>query len=242
MHNLFIGPYDYAGDPEYKQLFNSYNFDVVINVMNDGGEYTLNDNDDINHKIEYYHMPMSDSLKHASFEPNGVTASQVLYRSLKQKKKVYIHCAMGKSRSVAVALFCLCKYFNFKYSSAKSILKYQRRCIGINPLFLTYIRDHIQNDKSAIYGFDDKDKFASIVDNTHIPTHDTPLTTPTSIPTSIPTSTPTPIPTPSLKNDSPFKNFSFFPTLGVVDHPVMTTDMSWGEYFAQDSQQFTQDE
>ena len=165
VHNIFIGPYHFAGNPEHKQLFNSYNFDVVINVMNDDFTYILNEGD---RKIEYYHYPMSDSLDYAKFKPNGLAAANTLYECLKQRKKVYVHCAMGKSRSVAVVLFCLCKHFNFKYLSAKSILKCQRPCKNVNYRFTSYIRryisKHMSIDNKIGHDFHDKDRFEAIID------------------------------------------------------------------------------
>ncbi|MHB1910042.1 MAG: dual specificity protein phosphatase family protein [Nitrososphaerales archaeon] len=131
-HNCFLGPYEFPEQNE--EFFRSFNFDAIINVM---------DYDYQPVGYEYYQFPLDDS-REAQFFPNGAQAAEKLFQLLREDKKVYVNCAMGRSRSAAVILYCLCLYYDYRYKGAKDLLKYQRRCVRINERFLTQIRDHLK--------------------------------------------------------------------------------------------------
>jgi len=63
-------------------------------------------------------------------------------------KKVFVHCAMGISRSPAIAIAWLMKHNKWSFEEANAYVKTQRRCIHPNPGFTQYLQQFEQELQS----------------------------------------------------------------------------------------------
>jgi rhodanese-related sulfurtransferase len=125
IRNLWIGNYKDVCD---KFLIKKLNFDIIINVSKDL-EYEKLPN------IKYKRVPIDDNPSISYLEDNEKLLSifpnliEFIHISLKNNKKIFVHCYAGKQRSAAVIAGYLMKYGELKFDEVIEILRSKREII-----------------------------------------------------------------------------------------------------------------
>ncbi len=125
---LYLGSYDHAltQSDDFKKL----NIDVIINCASK--EVIYNDN---MHKLyKIINLPLEDDC-YASLLESLDIANEMIHKYLQLKKKIYIHCINGISRSPAILIFYLMSHKKYTFDNALKLLKKKRPMIDINPNF-----------------------------------------------------------------------------------------------------------
>jgi dual specificity MAP kinase phosphatase len=123
--NLWIGNYKDVCDIF---LIKKLNFDIIINVTKDL-EYEKLPN------IKYKRVPIDDNPSVSYLEDNEKLLAlfpnliEFIHISLKNNKKIFVHCYAGKQRSATVIAGYLMKYGELKLDEVIEILRSKREII-----------------------------------------------------------------------------------------------------------------
>lgn len=123
--NLWIGNYKDVCDIFF---IKKINFDIIINVTKDL-EYEKLPN------IKYKRIPIDDNPSISYLEDNEKLLAcfpniiEFIHISLKNNKKIFVHCYAGKQRSAAVIAGYLMKYGELKLEEVIEILRSKRDII-----------------------------------------------------------------------------------------------------------------
>jgi len=121
--------------------------DMVVTVCQDSIE------DNVSDEQEYHHFCMADGPHNAyggdcSYEMFR-RASNVLWRALHQGETVLIHCHMGQSRSVSVAVAALGRLLDINRTDAYDLVQHYRPQAHPDQLLMghasTYIEQHTEH-------------------------------------------------------------------------------------------------
>lgn len=124
---IYLGPADHPIDNS--EQFQKLGINVVINCAKEI-EYPL----DTKFEWKLYNFPIIDG-DYVTFVENMDAVADRIYQALKKKQKIYIHCAVGVSRSPALLVYFFMIKKNLKYYDIVRSLTKRRRCININEEF-----------------------------------------------------------------------------------------------------------
>lgn len=102
---LYLGSYNDIIKEYYKEI----NANVIINVAKECKR--------LDNKLEYYYYGYYDSPSNNLYESFDEVAD-LIHRSIKSNKTVFIHCYAGKSRSATFVIVYLMKHCGFNLKSA----------------------------------------------------------------------------------------------------------------------------
>lgn len=127
---IYLGSYEHAyfNTEELQKL----DIDTIINCAK---EIILPDN--FGRKILHYPLEDGEYATLLEYMDNAINNIDKLLRS---KKKIYLHCDFGKSRSPAILIYYLMINKNFTFDKALSFLKKIRPIISINDNFERELR------------------------------------------------------------------------------------------------------
>lgn len=128
--NLYLG----AGNHPRKNTkeFEEQKFDVVISCCK---EITH----ESNLKYIVHNYPLDDGVNGTLYPWLGEIAWLIkLY--LDEKKKIYIHCVKGRSRSAAIIIYYLMRHCDYKYDDASKYLMAIRPAVCMNHNFIKELK------------------------------------------------------------------------------------------------------
>lgn len=116
--------------------FNELTFDVIINCCND-----MTHKDNTKYIIKQF--PIDDGFN-ASIDKYLDEIVDLIESYINQKKKIYVHCVQGRSRSASICIYYLMKYHKLTFDEAFDKISNIRPCISPNMNFIKelQIRDN----------------------------------------------------------------------------------------------------
>jgi len=109
-------------------------FDIVIRLSEDFNKKPISYND-----IEFYNFELEDNLL---FSKEIIEYSKTIYDIIETNpdKRILIHCNEGRSRSVSVIIYYICRKYHLTYEEALDIVKKKKPDIGPNDGFANALR------------------------------------------------------------------------------------------------------
>nr|QYA18343.1 dual-specificity protein phosphatase [Clandestinovirus] len=134
LHNIYLS--DIAFGQDVKKIADQ-KFKMVINISEvPTPDYIANQM--IESGIEYSHFEVDTD------DPNTVLTDamrQSLIHFQAVGGKTLFHCSAGCSRSAAVVIYILCKYYGLSMESACDLIVKQRPCVSPMPNYLVQVHD-----------------------------------------------------------------------------------------------------
>lgn len=125
--NLYVGNAVSATSAHLRD----HQIDAVVNCAKE-----LDDPDVQELQLDYLHLPLKDSM-HQSLTKSIDVATPWIQDQLSSGKVVLIHCAMGRSRSVAILIaFLQSLNKNLSAEQALAFIRTKRPCANPNPNFM----------------------------------------------------------------------------------------------------------
>ena len=109
-------------------------FDIVIRLSEDCNNKPISyDN------IEFYNFELEDNLL---FSKEIIEYGKTIYDIIENNtdKRILIHCNEGRSRSVSVIIYYICRKYHLTYEEALNIVKKKKPDIGPNDGFSNALR------------------------------------------------------------------------------------------------------
>lgn len=138
-----IIPGIYIGDAisASKEELDAHDIGAVVNCASE-----LSDPDVLLRNIDYLYLPLADST-HQNLKQSARVAIPWITKQRYLNNNVLIHCAMGRSRSVAIFIAYLISICNISPDQALQIVKAKRPCAHPNPGFMKQLQDFYQTRK-----------------------------------------------------------------------------------------------
>eukprot|EP01118_Nematostelium_gracile_P010602 TRINITY_DN367_c0_g1_i2.p1 TRINITY_DN367_c0_g1~~TRINITY_DN367_c0_g1_i2.p1 ORF type:complete len:157 (+),score=35.92 TRINITY_DN367_c0_g1_i2:534-1004(+) len=92
--------------------------------------------------FQYKKCGVNDTIEGSHFRQFFDGAMQFMDDARRDGKRLYVHCAMGISRSPAICIAWLMKEHRWDYATAQAFVKSQRRCICPNPGFVKFLKEY----------------------------------------------------------------------------------------------------
>lgn len=139
--NIYLGGYYYMENSQcvLVKLLRERNVTDVINCAEEIGFYLP-----MEEHINYIKFSWEDLSEFQLF-PSILEAESHLNKLVQLNKIVYVHCAMGLSRSVSLVLFHLMLRHNLTLEQACSFVREKRKIIVPNWGFLQQIKSYFQS-------------------------------------------------------------------------------------------------
>lgn len=134
--NLYLGNIINAGNFEQLKL---NEIDTIVNVTEEHECYFPND-------FTYYKIPLKDA-KGVKIPNNFAKHTEKIHKELQNNKKVLIHCHHGRSRSVALLVMYLMRYYSTQFptfNEAYQHIKNLKPIANINIDFVNQITNQIK--------------------------------------------------------------------------------------------------
>ena len=108
--------------------------DIVVRLSEDCNKKPIFYDD-----IEFYNFELEDNLL---FSKEIIEYSKAIYELIKNNpdKRILIHCNEGRSRSVSVIIYYICRKYHVTYEEAFEIIKKKKSDIGPNEGFANALR------------------------------------------------------------------------------------------------------
>lgn len=131
---LYLGSNESARN---KKLLDVLQISCVLNMADELENAFPND-------FEYKKCGVNDTIQGSNFHDFFLAALEFIDNANASGKRVFVHCAMGISRSPAIVIAWLMKHNKWSVGEARSFVKQQRRCIQPNPGFVEYLEKYQQ--------------------------------------------------------------------------------------------------
>ena len=133
INNLWLGN---AFDSANYDFIKKQSIKAIINITCEVPNFFINDG------VEYLNIIVRDEKGAMINEETFEKSSLFINRFIEKDKPVFVHCFVGRSRSVAIICYYLIKYKNIPFKDAYNMIKQNREFAQLNSNFAEILSNY----------------------------------------------------------------------------------------------------